>query len=237
MSIFETIFGAKPNTTVAANQQVSSANQNATVPNAVNTPPAVDPAGTAVPSPLDGYTDLWQTPAAGTDPNAPMFNVDPAKLQAAAAKIDFGKVINPADLKAIAGGGDAAMVAFQSALVNVAQATFAQSTATTAKLIEQAMKTNNTNLNTRIPGMIKSQNISDLNRADNPLFSNPATAPIMNALEQQFQAKYPTATAAEITAHTKSYLTDFVTLANAPAAAAAATKASKGEPDWSGFLD
>jgi len=220
------------------NPQQQAVNNNPAVPNATNTP-VIPSASTenAIASPLEGFADLWQTPDPSTKAqNTPLFTMDPKKLQEAASKINFGQVISKEALAAIAAGGEGAVTAFQDSITKVAQATFAQSTATTAKLIEQAMTRNNSDMDSRIPDLIKKQTVSELNRAENPLFSNPATAPIMSALEQQFTAKYPNATAAQIQEHTRNYLEEFITLANSPKAAKEAATKSKGEPDWSQFL-
>lgn len=219
-----------------ADQQKAAANGNPTVPNATNTPVLADTTGTAEVSPLAAYTDLWQDAPNNQAQNVPLFSVDPKKLQEAASKINFGQVISADAMAAIAAGGEGAQKAFAESMTKVAQATFAQSTATTAKLIEQALARNNTDLDARIPTLIRSQTVSELNRADNPLFSNPATAPIMSALEKQFQLKNPNATAAEIQSHTRQYLQEFVNLANAPQAAAAAKKTASSETDWDSFL-
>lgn len=222
-----------------AAQQQAAANGNPMVPNAGNSPVSTDlVTGVEAVSPLQDFADLWQAPdPASTPKSVPLFNLDAKKLQEAAGKINFSQVLTKEDMTAIAAGGEGAVTAFQNSMNRVAQATFAQSAATTTKLIEQALTRNTSDLESRIPSLIKKQSVSEANKLENPLFSNPATAPIMSALEQQFQTKYPNATAAEITAHTKNYLEEFVGLATAPANAAAAAKKAKSEPDWTSFLE
>lgn len=232
MDLFRPAAPAAPVAT-PVNPAQASANQNPLVPNQGNSP-VIPGADTAIPSPLEGYSDLWQAPdPSKTTPDTPLFQMDPKKLQAAVSKINFTDTLTPDILAAVAGGGDAAVAALKQYGDTLGRGIFAQSTATTAKLIEQALKRNTTDIESRIPNLIKSQNVSSLNRAENPLFSNPATAPIMSALESQFQTKYPNATAAEITAHTKAYLTEFVTLAGAPDRAAAEAAKTKDDTDFS----
>lgn len=215
----------------------ANANSNPLVPNATNTPPAIpDANGNPVEAPMDAFKDLWQTPATGGAENNQLFNIDPVKVQAAVSKLNFAGVLKPEELAAIAAGGEQAQAALPAILNKVAQASMATSLAQTAGLIQQAVDKNNAAFEARIPGLIKSQNLSELNQAENPLFSNPATQPLMKAVEQQIALKFPTATAAELKKHTQDYITGMFNLSKAPETQAAATKAASTDTDWATFF-
>jgi hypothetical protein len=71
---------------------------------------------------------------------------------------------------------------------------------------------------------------------DNPAFSNPAIAPLIEAQVAQLANKYPKATPAELNGMAKEYLAGMAALINPPKAAASTKTGDKGE-DWSVYLD
>lgn len=207
-----------------------------------NTPASSDPqagqgnqqAG-AAPEGLDKFNDLWkpaESPAA--DQNNTGFNVDPKQLMAAAQKIDFTKVIQPAQLQAIAQGGDAAVQAFAGALNQVAQTVYAQSAHATSKIVEQAISRSQDTMRNEMPQQIKRLNVSETLRADNPALSHPAAAPILGALEQQITMKFPNASSAEISRMATDYLSSFAGALQKPQAPV--QQQNSKETDWSSYL-
>lgn len=241
---------ATPNTQVAQPGQTPPAAvqpggavspTNPTVPAATPATPAptttqVTPENSANQSPLDQFADLWKT-----DPNAAppgnidnLFNIDPAKLQEAAAKTNFSQVISQDTIQKMAAGGQEAVEAFSDSMNKVAQAVYAQSAMATAKIVEQALGKAQASYDARIPSLIKQHQVSDNLRNESPIFNNPAVSPLISAMEVTFTQKYPNASAGEITKMAKDYIAAIAT-SFAPAPQEPAPTASK-DYDWSSFL-
>lgn len=157
-------------------------------------------------SPLAGFEKMWETADTDRKPISlvPDLNVDPAKLMEQAKKMDFSKLIKAEDVtKAL--GGDAAT--FVNIINTVAQAGFAQSTNTTTRIVDAALRDQAKKFNEEVlPAKLKEHNINTGLRADNPLFENPAVAPVLSMVEQQLQIKFPTASASEIKQKAKEYI-------------------------------
>jgi len=191
------------------------------------------------PAPFEAFSELWQpvkTDPNAPDPNAGVFGtIDPKKFMEAAGKIDFAKVVSPEQLAAIAGGGEAAGKAFMEAMNKVAQSAYAQSAFATTKIVEQAVAKSKETFLSELPQHIKRQTVTDSLRTENPIFANPAVAPIISALEAQMTVKYPNATAPEITAMAKQYVEQLGTAFTKKIEIEKDAKAGKGETDWSLF--
>lgn len=203
-------------------------------PGTQNTPTTPEPSANQ--SPLDQFADLWKT-----DPNAAtpgtidnLFNIDPAKLQEAAAKTNFSQVISQDTIQKMAAGGQEAVEAFSDSMNKVAQAVYAQSAMATAKIVEQALGKAQASYDARIPNLIKQHQVSDNLRNESPIFNNPAVSPLISAMEVTFTQKYPNASAGEITKMAKDYIAAIATsFSPAPPAPA---PSNPNEYDWSKFL-
>lgn len=243
MSIMQKIFGqfngpqapaAAPNSIQTQPTQTATAGNGMVPANATTTAPAA----TGAESSLDAFKDLWQT-----DPNAAtnegtqnFFNVDPAKLSAAVSKADFTKGVSRDVLAKVAAGGEEAIAALQQALNGVAASSFSQQTMSTTKILEQALAAQREQIMKQIPDLIKQQTVSESLKASNPLFSNPAVAPMLEAIQSQMQVKFPNATSSEIKQKAEQYMQSFADMMGAPSKAAAATAAKAQENEWDSFL-
>lgn len=213
-------------------------------PMAQNNPGAaavVPAAGTSNPitptpeaNPLDTMKALWQTDpnsAPSVDPLAtPLFNSDPAKIAAAASKIDLVSQI-PADLMAKAmSGQDPA--AFAQVLNAVAQRTLATSTQLNAATVEQAAATNNQRMLQALPGKVRQIQLDGM-QPDNPLLQHEAAQPFLNMVRSQLASKNPGMSAVEINRQAESIVTGFAG-AISPAATAQqpSQPANGGGTDW-----
>lgn len=189
-------------------------------------------------TPFDTFKDIWQTPSnTGTDPNAPMFaGVDPKKLMESAGKVDFAKIISPESLAAISAGGEGATKAFAAAMNSVAQSVYAQSAFATTKIVDEAMTRQRDQFNTNLPSLITSHTANASLVKSNPLLSNPAVTPLVDALRETLIRKNPNATSEEITGQVTDYFnalgTSFAPKASVDPATARAAKSE----DWSSFL-
>jgi hypothetical protein len=249
MSIFEKIFGS----TQQQPAQQQPAPQQQAQPGNLNQQPAqtpqqsaktdangvVPPAPAGAPeSPMDQFKELWQPSDTDAKGPQPLINVDPKQIAEAARKTDFSKMISAEQLAAISKGGEEAGAAFMQAMNSVAQGVYAQSAFATSKIVEQAVAKARDQFNADIPAHVKKLQVSDTLRNENPVFNHPAASPILGAVEAQMTAKYPNASASEITSMAKQYLENFANAINAPKQKAEAEKAAKGskETDWTNFL-
>lgn len=218
---------------------VASAQGNPTVPTDQTVPtPTAATTGTdsAATSPMDKYSKLWETDP-NVKPTAPFsFNSDPTKLMDTAKTVDFTKVVSPEVMKRIQAGGTDAQAALMDAMNTMSQLSFAQSSHAAAKITESALQAQEQRFKDMLPNLIKQHSVADSFRNDNPLLQDPAMAPMVQALQQQFTTKYPQATASEI----KSHVNDFL---NGAADRIQATRpkpveaAKRGEEDWSKFFN
>lgn len=206
---------------------------------------AIPAAGEGDKSPLANFDGLWDPLdpklAKETPSLKPNWNIDPAKIREGASKMNFAGAVPTAVMdKAIAGDKSA----FAQAINLAAQAGFAKSAETTANLIQTALERQEEVFTNHVmPKLLREHNISNTIRADNPIFQNPAVAPVLAALEQQLTVKNPTSTPEDISRMAKEYLggmAELVATANGQQIVAAVdpTKAtkSKRETDWSKYF-
>lgn len=233
MSFFSNIFGSSSGTTTAAPAATSPTPAPVTQPTpapAPETPPAEI-------SPLDQFKTLWEPSTTQTTPDATLpanifAGADPTKMLEAARKVDFAKSIPPEVLAKITAGGPDAAAAFASAINDVSQRSYAQSSFAATKIVEAALAKFQEGIDSRLPGQIKRHAVSDSIRESNPALQHPAAAPIMEALQAQMAVKYPNATVTEIREMAGQYLTSFAgTVVGKPKAEAV----PKSE-DWGQFF-
>ncbi len=242
MSIMEKLFGqrqqpapapapANPSNNPAANPAPPApASSQQTAPNGV-----VPPGGAE--APLDKFKDLWQPIENQGNEQQTDTPVDPQKLMEAAAKVDFSKIADPASLQKIAAGGEEAVGALVQLLNKTAQTVYGQSAVTTAKIVEQAVSQAQERFTAQVPEMLRKQNVRSRVFEENPAFSNPAVAPLIEAQVQQLANKYPKATQAELTNMAKEYLMGVAGLINpAKTDASANQQTGKDEVDWDKYL-
>jgi len=197
--------------TPAAPAPGASAVANPLAPNPGQATPAGGPA--AFPevvqndtAPLAEYAKLYEADpnAKAPSPLVPDLTVTPASMQQHAASIDFSKVIDPA-LAEKAMKGD--MASFMAVMNKVGQASYAQAASASAKITEMALtKQSETFMSEHLPRALRENAINQQITTDNPIFNNPAVSPVLAGLETQMSQKYPTESAAQISARTKAYL-------------------------------
>lgn len=165
--------------------------------------------------PLSGYKTLWE-PNVTKGPDGkdiitttapptltPSMNVDANKIMESARTVDFTKGMN-AELLEKASKGDVA--AFAQVINSMAQSAYGQGVLATTGIVQQAMTLQERNLNEKVMPDILRRHTIRTTVAGNPLSDNPAVAPLLSTLEQQFTSKYPTASPAEIKKHAETYL-------------------------------
>jgi hypothetical protein len=231
MDMFRSMVGAnpaampQPNGNPAAQGQQPGAVQlpNQQAPANVGADPANPNFGQPDPkqekSPLEDFSKLWTIdPKTDGQQQASLgdfaFSVDQAAIKKATQGIDFTKAITPEILAKVQAGGEGAMAAMLSAMNTMAQEAVRNSVLVSAGIVEGGIKSSGANTEKLLPSLVRKSNISNALREDNPLFNNPATAPMLNMLEGQLTRKFPNATPAEITEHARKYLVDFAKVAS-----------------------
>jgi len=158
-------------------------------------------------SPLAEFEKLWEPIAIKATPDGKPATLDPARLQEVIGKASFTQAVTPDNLAKIQAGGEEATVALMETLNAVARQTITQSTLAANKMIEQAVTNMKTETDAAIPDLIRQQTLASNLKADDPIFSNPAVKPIMEATQAQLAGKFPDATPNELMEMTKRYIT------------------------------
>lgn len=191
-------------------------------------------------SPFEDFNKLWETPkpVEGAIQDAPIkFTIDPTKVMNSAKQIDFTKTVTPALLEKVNAGGEGAMQAMLQVVNEIAQTSFAQAMMANTKVLESGLESTHQRTARTIPDAVRKVTVGNTLRESNPLFNNPATAPILQMLESQLLTQFPNASAAEISNHAQKYLSTFATealkLDPDQQKAARITDARGKEQDWS----
>jgi hypothetical protein len=244
------VAGAQPAQQAVPSKDVSISHpNNAQVPSGVSATAAADAStrGDAVAaggtpadtSPLAEYAKLWDTDNTNkADPNsAPIFNIDRTVLAQNAAKVDFSGGINP-ELVTKALGGDTK--AFLEVINTVGQKALAEATFINSHITDRALSISGERSKASQAAEFRKMQVQE-NLSQNPIFSNPAVAPILQMATAQIQAKNPGATAAEVQKQAEKYVMEFASLvtdvssAGANASAAEAAKKADRSFDFSTF--
>jgi hypothetical protein len=185
-------------------------------------------------SPLKNFDNLWQpTPV---DPNAPKPVAGPSveDILKAAGKIDFSKALNPEHLEALEKGGEGSGKALIALLNQAAQASYGQGAVTTSKLVADAVKAAREDVASTMPQTIKKQGARENLFKENPGFSNPAVAPIVDAVMAQIADKFPKASQSELESLAKNML---MGTADVLKPSQESKEADVGQPDPNGYWD
>jgi hypothetical protein len=108
----------------------------------------------------------------------------------------------------------------------------------TTKIVEQALARQQANFEAKLPGIIKQHTVADSLRNENPIFSDPAVAPLVKAMEHQLAQKYPNATSSELTQQAKTYIAGLGSVFSPPQTKENTNNSTKtaAETDWSKFF-
>lgn len=211
----------------------------ATLANGTTAPTTAPAPGSAEPNtpadPLAPFADMWKSEPAAPGEQPTGLGLTQEAVQGIVSKTDFSKVISPEALVNIAQGGEAAQAAFAQAMNQVAQHVMVQSTMVNNKLSEQQIERAIQAQLSKLPQTLRQQSSSDHLKSTNPLFSNPAIKPVVEATHAQILQKFPNATHAEVTKMTQDYI-----LAMGAAFAPPQVvndNSGEGNTDWSKFLE
>lgn len=204
------------------------------------TAPVLDPTAPVAPvqkdeSPLAEFATLWQNEPTkeGEQPVAPP-ELTAESLQKVMAKADFSKAITQENLAAITAGGEGAAKALMETLTAVAQQSMVQSTLINSKLTEQAVQRERDKFSASLPELLRSQAAADHLKSTNPLFTDPAIKPVIEATQAQLLQKFPNATHAEITTMTEKFV---IAMGESFAPKAVVNDNSDTGTDWDKFMN
>ena len=184
-------------------------------------------------SPLAAYQDLWQNvPNSEENPGQPQ-ELKPEDVQKVMSNADFSGVLTPEAMAAVTAGGEDSAQALATVMQGVAQQVMTQTTLINNKLTEKAVSEAIERTEAKLPTMLREQTSSAHLADSNPIFSNPAVKPIIDATKHQLLQKFPTATPAEITAMTNEYVIAVSEQFNP----AAPDPSAPPVEDWSKFLE
>ena len=241
MSFIERIFG-KPAPAPAPAQAAPAASNDPTT----NPPPAgtaqsqqtapngIVPADASGQSPLEKFGDLWKP--VETDPNSPKppTPVTVEQIMEAAGKVDFAKVLSQEEWAKVAAGGNDAIAALSSVLNKSMQVAYGHSAFAATKLVEQAVSQAEDRFASKLPTLINQQSSKNALLENNPAFSNPAVAPIVDMIHQQLTNKFPAATPKEIADMAKEMMSGAAQVFNpSQKSGEEANKAKAAGEDWS----
>lgn len=199
--------------------------------------PVQDPNAPAIPdAPMAEFATLWDTPV--IDPNAPAAPPAPVALTADAinkvvANANFASGVTPEQMAAIAEGGEGAQAAMVAMINGATQQAVTQSILASNKLHEKAMSEALAKQATELPGMLREQQTASHLTDLNPLFSNPAMQPVIEATRSQLLLKFPGDTPAQTNQKLQDYM---VAMGKQFAPQEAVNSNSAQEPDWEAFL-
>lgn len=220
--------GNLPDGSAAPAAATPGTDANGMVPATVVTPETPD-------SPLDQFKDMWEPVTTPEGQVTAPAQLDPAKLQEIISKADFTQTLSSENLSLIAAGGEGAQAAFIDSLNTVARQVLMQSTMANNKMTEQAVATALASQTATLPELIRSQTTSNNLQKANPLFSNPAVKPVIEAVQAQLAIKNPTATADQLTEMAQNFVS-VMGESFAPKPVTSATEQASQNVDWDKFL-
>lgn len=210
--------------------------------------PAPNPTGaTGVPGEganLERFKDMFAAPSAEQlaaqgkfDPSTLFAGMDATKVTEAVGKMNFTSGITSEQLQAIQAGGEQAMQTLGQLLNSTAQSTMSQAMLANAEMIKQAMGQIGGTLDNRINAVSRQQQIRSTIHDGNPLLSNPAVQPMVDALSHAWATKNPTATPQQVKDAVLDYITHTFSAVNPQAAGQGKQPEIPREYDFSNFLN
>lgn len=205
-----------------------------------NPAPQQQPAPSSQQTPLDKFTDLFKNDPDEKpnpdDPNAPIWNIDPAKLQEQAQQLNFASDEKVQELAQTALKGDsAALLELMNAVTRNA---YVQSAQLSGMLSEKATKTGVDRLTKTLPGQIRNTQSKDALEGINPVFKHPAMAPLIEPIRQQYQRRNPEASPQDVAKFVEGYLREMSASlgSNEPADPTGRRKADDASQDFENFF-
>lgn len=208
------------------------------------TPPVASPAPTPAPAPpappslMGKFVDLWKTKP--VDPNAPkppvsfLENVTPENVTKAASTVAFSQAATPELMALVEKGGKEGQQAMLQIMESMSRDSYGKGALATKALLQEALKEERANWEKELPKRIRDHEVRGSASAKNPVLATPALKPLTQALEVQFAAQNPTASAEEVSSMVAEYFYE-LTQVLTPLDPNANRKAQSGDMDWDKF--
>ena len=164
----------------------------------------------------------------------PIFNLDSAAMQAAADKMSFSQHPQYADLAAKATRGD--VDALAQLLDFSGRSAYMQSTTLNTTIAEKAAMQMAERMQTYLPREVVNIQSQQHLMGSNSAFSDPALAPMVDAIRSKVMEQFPNSTPTQIAEHTNRYLTNFAEAVSPKAAATAPAMQTKSNFNQSDFF-
>lgn len=161
--------------------------------------------------PIEGMDSLWDDPTVDPNDKTPKFDgylpkVDDKQLSERLNQVDFMKGIKPETLAAVTAGGEGAVAALAEIINSVGRQSVKMSFTTGSKFMEAGLTNAEKRfMNDLVPGSVRSTMTQDGLTSNNPLMKLPQYAPMVKAITQQFEQRYPKATPSQIEAGVNKY--------------------------------
>lgn len=197
-------------------------------------------------SPLDTYKDIFTIPvdekgapiAPPPDPlSGKVINFDAQKVADSLKGKNFLSGVNPELLEKVNAGNNPQ--ALMELLNTVVGTTLQHSIAVSASMAENAIQANNERFEKALPDRIRGVQLRQ-STPKNPILSNPAIAPMVEAFKLQLASKNPQLSPQAIQDYTDRYFQDVavaLTGVNSEGTPHSQNSKQGKEPDWSALLD
>lgn len=156
-------------------------------------------------SPLDDFKDMFKVDPnkkAAADPfSEKLFTLDPQKLAAGTAKLDFTRNLNP-ELVGKALQGDSQ--AFSQVLNQAIQGSFSMAVQAITGMVENGISRNNERFNSVLEGRFRDFSI-DSTESNNPALKHPAAKPVLAAIKKHIAAQDTSLSAADVNKRAEEY--------------------------------
>lgn len=194
-----------------------------------------NPADVQVPnSPMAEFANLWDTPT--IDPNATTPEKPPVltaeAVQKVVANANFAGSITPELMTTIAAGGEEAKTAMMAIVNSATQQAVTQAIMAGSKLNEQAIAAAITEAKAGVPELLRAQQAAAHLKDLNPLFANPAMAPVADAVRSQLLQKFPSDTPAQTSEKVNSFMTSMAEQFTPKEVISSSTQ----DVDWEAFM-
>lgn len=157
----------------------------------------------AAKSPDEIYAEIWNQEPQAAPGSKNLFNTDPDKFGQAVANMDFMKSIPKETLEKVLAGDAQALM---SLINRVGQNAFSTATISSREMIEHANRQQGGSMQQQINEAVRAALAQQNLRKRNENFNDPTVAPLLQELSGRLRAKYPEATADELSEHAEQML-------------------------------
>jgi hypothetical protein len=200
--------------------------------------------------PLLKFDSLWQPNVgadgkpiqeAGPNNNPYLPNLDPKKFETLVGSMDFTRGVTAEQWKAIGEGGEGAVAAMAGIMNHVGRQAFKHSFQASTRLSEAGFANARERFAGEIPNHVRDLVVDNELAQDNPIMKNPAFAPVVKQVKEQYLKKFPKASPQELNNAVRQYFSYMAKELNVDPNKAKnqdtnATKLSKGADD-ADFID